>query len=72
MMLAVGGYASDSLLIDGCGNFTSYDDQEGSNWASVFGTTTAGALLQVVITSLQMKMMTKMVHLMFTQVLKNS
>lgn len=41
--LAVGGYASDSLLIDGVANFTSYDDQEGSKWASVFGTTTNGA-----------------------------
>ena len=41
---AVGGYASDSLLIDGVANFTSYNDEEGSKWASVFGTTTAGAL----------------------------
>ena len=41
---AVGGYASDSLLIAGVANFTSYDDEEGSKWASVFGTTTAGAL----------------------------
>jgi len=41
--LAVGGYASDSLLIAGVANFTSYDDQEGSNWVSVFGTTTTGA-----------------------------
>ena len=40
--LAVGGYASDSLLIAGVAGFTSYDDQEGSNWVSVFGTTTAG------------------------------
>ena len=40
---AVGGYASDSLLIAGVANFTSYDDQEGSKWASVFGTTTNGA-----------------------------
>ena len=42
--LAVGGYASDSLLIDGVANFTSYDDQEGSKWVSVFGTTTNGAV----------------------------
>ena len=41
---AVGGYDSDSLLIAGVANFTSYDDQEGSKWVSVFGTTTAGAL----------------------------
>ena len=40
---AVGGYASDSLLIAGVTGFTSYDDDEGSKWASVFGTTTAGA-----------------------------
>ena len=40
---AVGGYASDSLLIDGVAGFTSYDDDEGSKWASVFGTTTNGA-----------------------------
>ena len=41
---AVGGYDSDSLLIAGVANFTSYDDQEGSKWASVFGTTTNGAV----------------------------
>ena len=41
---AVGGYASDSLLIAGVANFTSYNDEEGSKWVSVFGTTTAGAL----------------------------
>ena len=40
---AVGGYTSDSLLVDGVANFTSYDDQEGSKWVSVFGTTTNGA-----------------------------
>ena len=36
---AVGGYASDSLLIAGVANFTTYNDDEGENWASVFGTT---------------------------------
>ena len=41
---AVGGYASDSLLIAGVSNFTSYDDEEGSKWVSVFGTTTSGAV----------------------------
>ena len=41
---AVGGYDSDSLLIAGVANFTSYDDQEGSKWVSVFGTTTNGAV----------------------------
>jgi len=40
---AVGGYTSDSLLVTGVANFTSYDDAEGSKWASVFGTTTNGA-----------------------------
>ena len=42
--LAVGGYASDSLIVDGLSNFTSYESSEGSNWVSVFGTTTTGAL----------------------------
>ena len=40
----VGGYASDTLIVQGLGNFTSYESSEGSNWVSVFGTTTAGAL----------------------------
>jgi len=40
---AVGGYASDSLIVAGVASFTSYDSQEGSKWASVFGTTTDGA-----------------------------
>ena len=40
----VGGYASDSLIVSGLGGFTSYESSEGSNWVSVFGTTTAGAL----------------------------
>ena len=40
---AVGGYASDTLIIDGLADFTSYDDSEGGNWVSVFGTTTTGA-----------------------------
>ena len=41
---AVGGYASDSLLIAGVANFTAYNDDEGSKWVSVFGTTTDGAV----------------------------
>ena len=40
----VGGYASDTLIVQGLGGFTSYESSEGSNWVSVFGTTTAGAL----------------------------
>ena len=40
---AVGGYASDTLIVDGLADFTSYDDDEGGNWVSVFGTTTTGA-----------------------------
>ena len=46
---AVGGYASDSLLIDGVANFTSYNDEEGSKWASVFGTTTRNAAGELII-----------------------
>ena len=46
---AVGGYASDSLLIDGVANFTAYDDDEGSKWASVFGTTTRNAAGELII-----------------------
>ena len=41
---AVGGYASDTLIVSGLNGFTSYESSEGSNWVSVFGTTTAGAL----------------------------
>jgi len=41
---AVGGYANDTLIVAGLANFTSYDDDEGGKWVSVFGTTTAGAL----------------------------
>ncbi len=41
---AVGGYASEALLETGLESFTAYDAQEGSNWASVFGTTTEGAV----------------------------
>mgnify|MGYP003332212898 FL=1 len=48
---AVGGYASDSLLIDGVANFTAYDDDEGSKWASVFGTTTRNAAGELIIPS---------------------
>ena len=40
----VGGYASDTLIVQGLSGFTSYESSEGSNWVSVFGTTTAGAL----------------------------
>ena len=48
---AVGGYASDSLLIAGVANFTTYSDQEGSKWASVFGTTTRNAAGELLIPS---------------------
>ena len=41
---AVGGYANDTLIASGIANFTSYESSEGSNWVSVFGTTTTGAL----------------------------
>ena len=41
---AVGGYANDTLIVAGLANFTSYDDDEGGKWVSVFGTTTAGAI----------------------------
>jgi len=41
---AVGGYASDSLIVQGLSGFTSYESSEGSNWVSVFGTTTSGAV----------------------------
>ena len=69
---AVGGYDSDSLLIAGVANFTSYDDQEGSNGLLYLVQLQMVLLLQVVITSLLQKMMTKMVHLIFQLVLKNS
>ena len=48
---AVGGYASDSLLIAGVANFTAYNDDEGSKWASVFGTTTRNAAGELIIPS---------------------
>ena len=48
---AVGGYDSDSLLIAGVANFTSYNDEEGSKWASVFGTTTRNAAGELIIPS---------------------
>ena len=48
---AVGGYASDSLLIAGVAGFTTYSDQEGSKWASVFGTTTRNAAGELIIPS---------------------
>ena len=41
---AVGGYSSDSLIVQALSGFTSYESSEGSNWVSVFGTTTTGAL----------------------------
>ncbi len=41
---AVGGYASEALLETGLESFTGYDSQEGGSWASVFGTTTEGAV----------------------------
>ena len=40
---AVGGYANDTLIVSGLSSFTSYESSEGSNWVSVFGTTTTGA-----------------------------
>ena len=48
---AVGGYASDSLLIAGVAGFTTYNDDEGENWASVFGTTTRNAAGELIIPS---------------------
>ena len=39
----IGGYAADTLLQQGVASFTSYDDAEGANWVSVFGTTTKNA-----------------------------
>ena len=39
----IGGYAADTLLLQGVAQFTSYDDNEGSNWVSGFGTTTKNA-----------------------------
>ena len=48
---AVGGYTSDSLLIAGVANFTAYNDDEGSKWASVFGTTTRNAAGELIIPS---------------------
>ena len=39
----IGGYALDTLLQQGVASFTSYNDEEGSNWVSVFGTTTKNA-----------------------------
>ena len=39
----IGGYAADTLLQQGVGLFTAYDDDEGENWVSVFGTTTKNA-----------------------------
>ncbi len=41
---AVGGYATQALLETGLESFTGYDSQEGASWASVFGTTTEGAV----------------------------
>ena len=41
---AVGGYTTETLLETGLESFTGYDSQEGASWASVFGTTTEGAV----------------------------
>ena len=40
----VGGYDNEAALLTGVNGFTGYEDDEGSNWVSVFGTTTVGAL----------------------------
>jgi len=39
----VGSYDNEAALITGVDGFSSYDDDEGSKWVSVFGTTTVGA-----------------------------
>jgi len=40
----VGLYDTEAALITGVDGFSSYDDDEGAKWVSVFGTTTDGAL----------------------------
>ena len=39
----VGLYDNEAALITGVDGFSSFDDDEGANWVSVFGTTTVGA-----------------------------
>ena len=57
---AVGGYSSDSLIVQALSGFTSYESSEGSNWVSVFGTTTTGGFSsKAVIISLFLKMTIK-------------
>jgi hypothetical protein len=45
----IGGYAADTLLLQGVESFTAYDDDEGSKWVSVFGTTTRNAAGELII-----------------------
>jgi hypothetical protein len=45
----IGGYAADTLLQQGVAIFTAYDDDEGSKWVSVFGTTTRNAAGELII-----------------------
>ena len=47
----IGGYAADTLLLQGVESFTAYDDDEGSKWVSVFGTTTRNAAGDLIIPS---------------------
>ena len=47
----IGGYAADTLLLQGVESFTAYDDTEGSKWVSVFGTTTRNAAGELIIPS---------------------
>ena len=47
----IGGYAADTLLLQGVESFTAYDDTEGSKWVSVFGTTTRNAAGDLIIPS---------------------
>ena len=45
----IGGYAADTLLLQGVESFTAYNDDEGSKWVSVFGTTTRNAAGELII-----------------------
>ena len=47
----IGGYAADTLLLQGVETFTSFDSQEGTKWVSVFGTTTKNAAGELLIPS---------------------
>ena len=47
----IGGYAADTLLLQGVETFTSFSSQEGSKWVSVFGTTTKNAAGELLIPS---------------------